>query len=103
MYGLHRNEEFFPEPDQFDPERFSESISQKRNPFTYLPFGQAGLNGSDISIQLGILATKIILYRLVERFKFSGSEEKNIYDLFERGFTRIPRPKEISLVADTRI
>ncbi len=35
----HRNPRYFPEPDRFDPERFSDENVKRRPPFTYFPFG----------------------------------------------------------------
>jgi cytochrome P450 family 6 len=37
LLSFHRDEEYFPDPMRFDPERFSEANLIK--PFTYLPFG----------------------------------------------------------------
>lgn len=35
---IHRNPKFFPEPDRFDPERFSDQNKQNIIPGTYIPF-----------------------------------------------------------------
>lgn len=40
LYSIHRDEEYFPDPLRFDPERFSEENVKKIKPFTYLPFGE---------------------------------------------------------------
>ncbi|PSN49030.1 hypothetical protein C0J52_09647 [Blattella germanica] len=39
IYGLHRDPDHFPNPESFDPERFSDENKNKIKPFTYLPFG----------------------------------------------------------------
>jgi cytochrome P450 len=39
IFGLQRDSEFFPEPELFDPERFSEENKSLTKPYTYLPFG----------------------------------------------------------------
>lgn len=41
--GLHRVEEFWDKPDQFNPERFNPENSRKRDPYTYIPFS-VGMN-----------------------------------------------------------
>ena len=39
VLGLHSDPEYYPNPDIFDPERFSEENKQSRPSFTWLPFG----------------------------------------------------------------
>ena len=39
QYVSHRNPRYFPDPEKFDPERFSETGKQGRPAFTYFPFG----------------------------------------------------------------
>jgi cytochrome P450 len=41
-WNLHHNRRWFPDPDRFDPERFSEKAKQARLAFTYIPFGAGG-------------------------------------------------------------
>jgi cytochrome P450 family 6 len=38
--GLHYDPQFFPDPEKFDPERFSEEAKSKRHRYVYLPFGE---------------------------------------------------------------
>ncbi|GJQ64932.1 putative heme binding protein [Trypoxylus dichotomus] len=64
--GFHYDPEFFPNPDKFDPERFSEDKQIK--PYTYIPFGEGprsciGDRFSRQSLKVGIL-TIIRNYRL---------------------------------------
>ncbi|XP_066153403.1 probable cytochrome P450 6a23 [Euwallacea fornicatus] len=37
--GIHMDPEFYPNPDEFNPERFSKEEVAKRQDFTHLPFG----------------------------------------------------------------
>lgn len=39
IYGLHHDPKHFPDPEKFDPERFSEENKHNIAPNTYLPFG----------------------------------------------------------------
>lgn len=40
IYGLHRDSKYFPDPDNFDPERFAPENIAKIVKFSYLPFGE---------------------------------------------------------------
>ena len=39
QYIMHRDERFFPEPDRFDPERWTADAQAQRPKFSYFPFG----------------------------------------------------------------
>lgn len=42
--GMHWDPALYPDPEKFDPERFTPEEKAKRNPYTYLPFGQGPRN-----------------------------------------------------------
>jgi cytochrome P450 family 6 len=37
--GIHHDDQYYPDPDRFDPERFNEDNSRSRHQYAYLPFG----------------------------------------------------------------
>lgn len=39
VYAIHRDSKHYPDPDKFDPERFSDENKHKINPACYIPFG----------------------------------------------------------------
>lgn len=38
--GIMKNPRYFPNPETFDPERFSSENIESRSPYVFLPFGQ---------------------------------------------------------------
>ncbi|KAM7023061.1 thromboxane-A synthase [Passerculus sandwichensis] len=73
---LHHNPEFWPDPEKFLPERFTEEAKKERHPFAYLPFG-AGPRGC-LGMKMGLLETKITLLRILQKFKFKTCPETEI-------------------------
>lgn len=44
ILGLHYDAEHFPNPEKFDPERFSEQNRTNIKPYTFMPFGEGPRN-----------------------------------------------------------
>jgi len=74
---VHRDPRFWEKPDQFDPERWIRKPLEKRNPYTFLPFGHGGKGcpGKDMAVlQQTIVWAELI--RSFEKFQFLGEIEK---------------------------
>lgn len=39
VMGIQRDPEYYPDPETFDPDRFSEENRKNIKPFTFIPFG----------------------------------------------------------------
>ena len=66
VYSMQHDPEFYPDPDKFDPERFSADAKQARDPYTYLPFGQGPHNC--IGLRFAQMQMKLVLARIVKKF-----------------------------------
>jgi cytochrome P450 family 6 len=66
ILGLHHDPKYYPDPQKFDPERFSEAEKKKRPTFCYLPFGEGP------RMCIGSVSICNFVYR--GNFKFGTSE-----------------------------
>ncbi|XP_044260280.1 cytochrome P450 6A1-like [Tribolium madens] len=69
ILALHYDEDFFPNPEKFDPERFNKIEKSLRHPYTYLPFGEGPR--MCIGKRFGLLEVKLALIYLLKNYKFS--------------------------------
>ncbi|XP_012288296.2 uncharacterized protein LOC105704030 [Orussus abietinus] len=76
LLGLHWDPEYFPNPERFDPERFSEENKKARKSFTYMPFGDGPRNC--IGLRLGLLQTKLGLVKMLSEYEVSVCDETPI-------------------------
>ena len=68
-YTLHRREEYFPEPEQFNPERFTPEREKQLPRYAYLPFG-AGPRIC-IGMYFAMMEGQLLLATLAQRVSFS--------------------------------
>lgn len=76
IYAMHRDPEFFPDPDQFKPERFLPENRHQIRPFTYIPFG-AGPRHC-IAMRFVLMEVKLTMAHLLFQFKFERSSSTDV-------------------------
>ncbi|XP_058065110.1 cytochrome P450 6a2-like, partial [Anopheles bellator] len=69
VYALHRDADHYPDPDQFNPDRFLAEEVQRRHPYVFLPFGEGPR--ICVGLRFGVMQTKIGLITLLRNFRFS--------------------------------
>ncbi|XP_017785219.1 PREDICTED: cytochrome P450 6k1-like [Nicrophorus vespilloides] len=70
--GIHYDPEYFPNPDIFDPERFSPEGIQSRPAYVYMPFGHGPHNC--IGKRFGLLTAKMCIAQILIKFQIKPTE-----------------------------
>ncbi|XP_015434778.1 PREDICTED: cytochrome P450 6a2-like [Dufourea novaeangliae] len=90
LFAIHRDANMYPNPDQFDPERFSEEAIAARHPMSYLAFGEGPRNC--IALRFGYLLTKLGLIKVLRNHKVDVCEKTMIpYEFEPKSFTLTPK------------
>uniref|UniRef100_A0A8C4LKD7 unspecific monooxygenase n=1 Tax=Equus asinus TaxID=9793 RepID=A0A8C4LKD7_EQUAS len=91
IFVLHQHPEFWPEPEEFRPERFSKKNKDSINPYTYLPFGTGPRNC--IGMRFAIVNIKLAVVRVLQNFSFKPCKETQIpLKLVSQGLIRPEKP-----------
>lgn len=73
IHGIHRDAEFHPEPEKFDPERFSDKNKDSIKLYTNIPFG----SGPRICIasRFALLECKVLLFKILLNFELVPTDK----------------------------
>uniref|UniRef100_A0A8C5RXT1 unspecific monooxygenase n=1 Tax=Laticauda laticaudata TaxID=8630 RepID=A0A8C5RXT1_LATLA len=73
---LHQVPEYWPEPEEFRPERFSKENKENIDPYTYLPFGAGPRNC--IGMRFALVTMKVAIAVIMQCFSFRVCKETPI-------------------------
>ena len=76
VYAIHHDEEYYPSPETFKPERFLPENRHLIKPYTYLPFGSGPRNC--VGMRFGLLEAKLALAKILLKYKFVKSAKTQV-------------------------
>ncbi|KAM6407829.1 cytochrome P450 3A12-like [Rhynochetos jubatus] len=99
-YVLHRDPVYWPEPEEFRPERFSKERKESMDPYTFLAFGAGPRNC--IGMRFALLTVKLAVVILLQNFSFRTCKDTPIPLVLDtKGFMQPKQPIVLKMVRRT--
>lgn len=76
IWTIHHDANVYPNPDQFDPERFNEDNKRKRENEAFLPFGVGPRNC--IGMKFALFEIKLLLATILSKYRFVRCEKTEV-------------------------
>lgn len=84
VHGIHHDEELYPNPSKFIPERFSEENKDNIKPYTFLSFGSGPRNC--IGSRFALMEVKTLVFHILSKFELAVIDKTTIplkYDRYQ--------------------
>lgn len=89
VHAIHHDEKYFPQPEKFDPQRFTAEEVNNRDNIKFLAFGQGQRNC--IGLRFGMMQAAIGLVTLLSNYEFSiCSKTKIPLEIEKKSFILTP-------------
>uniref|UniRef100_A0A8C6QRX1 unspecific monooxygenase n=2 Tax=Nannospalax galili TaxID=1026970 RepID=A0A8C6QRX1_NANGA len=96
-FALHRDPKYWPEPEEFRPERFSKKNKGSIDPYVYLPFGNGPRNC--IGMRFALMNMKLAITKVLQNFSFQPCKETQIpIKLRRQGLLQTEKPIVLKVV-----
>ena len=76
IYAIHHDPKIWPEPEKFDPYRFTSEEKAKHGPYDWIPFGSGPRNC--VAMRLAQVELKIGVAYLIRAFKFVRCDKTEV-------------------------
>ncbi|XP_056421985.1 cytochrome P450 3A9-like isoform X2 [Hyla sarda] len=99
-YVLHHDPEFWTEPEEFHPERFSKENKETHTPYTFLPFGDGPRNC--IGMRFAMLSMKVAITAILQHFSCRPCKDTLMpMEFSTQGFMQPKKPIVLKFVSRT--
>ena len=78
IYAIHHDPRIWPEPEKFNPYRFTPEEKAKHSSFDWIPFGAGPRNC--IAMRMALMEVKVAVASLVRKYKFIRSVDTEVYE-----------------------
>ncbi|GBM27679.1 Cytochrome P450 3A13 [Araneus ventricosus] len=100
VYAMQRDPQFFPNPEMFDPDRWTTEERINREQYLFLPFGAGPRNC--VGMRFALTEVKICLAYMILNFKISRCPQTKVPLEFNLGMQGVLQPKGIAVAMETR-